>query len=75
VSQHRDADRPARVTPADIEGKLRQIHDEVERTGEAAKGPGMVVAAVAAVALLAVVFLLGRRRGRKTRTVVEIRRL
>jgi hypothetical protein len=66
---------PGRVTPADIQAKLRQIHGEIERTGEAAKGPAKMVAVVVAVTVVAVVFLLGHRRGKRTSTVVEIRRL
>jgi hypothetical protein len=34
-----------------------------------------VVGAVAAVALLATVYLLGRRKGKKRTTVVEVRRV
>jgi hypothetical protein len=43
--------------------------------GEAAKGGAIVVGAVAAVAVLAAVYLLGRRKGKKRTTVVEIRRV
>lgn len=59
----------------DIESKLRQIRHQVEHTTEAAKPAGMAVAAGVVVAVVAVAFLLGRRRGRKGRTVVEVRRV
>ena len=64
-----------RVTRADIDAKLREVRGEVEETAEEAKGTGLIVAGVAAVALLAIVFLLGKRRGRRKSTVVEIRRV
>ena len=35
----------------------------------------MIVGAVAVVAVVGAVFLFGRRRGRKEKTVVEIRRV
>lgn len=65
----------ARVTRADIESKLRQIRGEAEKTGETAKSAGMVIGTAVGVALVGVAFLLGRRRGRKKSTIVEIRRV
>ena len=64
-----------RVTRGDIEAKVRQLQGEVEQAGESAKGPAMIVAAVAAVVLLGVVFLLGKRRGKRQTTTIEIRRV
>jgi cobalamin biosynthesis Mg chelatase CobN len=63
------------VTRADIEAKLRAIRGEVEHAEESAKSIGMIVGAVAVVAVVGVVYLFGRRRGRKEKTVVEIRRI
>lgn len=65
----------ARITRSDIESKLREVRGQVERTGDSAKNVGMIVAGVAAVAVVGVVFLLGRRRGRRKSTIVEIRRV
>jgi hypothetical protein len=62
------------VSRSDIEAKLREIRGEVDTAGESAKGVVVVAGAVAAVGLLAVVYILGRRRGRKSTTVVEVRR-
>jgi MYXO-CTERM domain-containing protein len=63
------------VSRADIEAKLAEIRgvadDTTEVAGEAAK-TGLVVAGVAVVV---VAFLLGRRRGRKKSTIVEVRRI
>ena len=63
------------VTRADIEAKLREIRGEVDATTEGAKSYALAVGAVAAIALVGAVYLLGRRKGRKRTTVVEIRRV
>ncbi|HZU72563.1 MAG TPA: hypothetical protein VE990_07300 [Acidimicrobiales bacterium] len=64
-----------RIQPSDIEAKLRRITDEVHRTTESAKPVGMAVAGVAVVGVLALAYLMGRRRGKRQRTVVEVRRV
>ena len=67
--------RNGEVTRADIESKLREIRGEVNEVGESARSIGMIVGAVAVVAVVGAVYLFGRRRGRKEKTVVEIRRV
>ncbi len=67
------ADRP--VTRADIEAKLREIRGEVDTTAEGAKSYALTAGLVAAVVVVGFVYLLGRRRGRRRTTVVEIRRV
>jgi hypothetical protein len=63
------------VTTKDIETKLRQIQGQLEHTTESARS-GLVVAGVVGVAIVVVAaFVLGRRRGRRLSTVVEIRRV
>ena len=64
-----------RVTRADIEAKARQLQGEVEQVGESAKGPATIIAGVAVVVLLGGVFLLGKRRGKRQTTTIEIRRV
>lgn len=64
-----------RVTRADIESKLRQIRGEAERTGESAKSMGMIVGGAIGVAVVGLAFFLGKRRGRRKSTIVEIRRV
>ena len=64
-----------RITRADIEGKLRDMRGEVEETAEAAKAPIMAIAAGVAAVVVIGAFLLGKRRGRRKSTVVEIRRV
>ena len=63
------------IERSDIENKLRQIRQEVDNGAEAAKPIAIAVAGVAALALVTVAYLAGRRRGRKGRTVVEVRRV
>jgi len=66
---------PPRITRADLEAKLREVRGDVEEKGEAAKSTGLTVALIGIAALVGVAFLLGRRRGRRKSTVVEIRRV
>ena len=63
------------VTRADLEAKLGEIQDALSGQAEQAKSKAMPVAVGAVVLLLLVAFVLGRRRGRKKTTVVEIRRV
>lgn len=69
------SEHQGRITRADIEAKLRDMRGEVDRTAEAAKAPLTAIAGAAAVAVVALSFLLGKRRGRRKSTVVEIRRV
>jgi hypothetical protein len=64
-----------RITRADIEAKLRQMRGEVDKTAEAAKAPILAIAGGVAAAVVVIAFLLGKRRGRRKSTVVEIRRV
>jgi|tagenome__1003787_1003787.scaffolds.fasta_scaffold17195370_2 hypothetical protein len=63
------------VSRADIEAKLREIKGEVNETTEAAKPIALVVGVAAAVAVVAFAYVMGRRKGRKRTTVVEVRRV
>jgi len=64
-----------RIRREDIESKLREIRHQVDDTTESAKPAGLAVVAGVAVAVVALAYVLGRRRGRKGRTVVEVRRV
>ncbi len=64
-----------RISREDIEAKLRELKGEVDETTEKAKPIGLAAAAVAGVLMVGVVYLLGKRRGTKLSTVVEIRRV
>ena len=64
-----------RISRGDIEAKFRELQGEVEDVAVEAQNYAMIVGAAIVVGVVVVAFLLGRRRGRKTRTVVEIRRV
>jgi hypothetical protein len=63
------------VTRADIEAKLRQIRDSMEPVGEQAKASVMAIAPVAVAVIVLAAYLVGVRRGKKRRAVIEIRRI
>jgi membrane protein DedA with SNARE-associated domain len=64
-----------KITRADIEAKLHEIKGDVEAQGEAAKPFALAAAVVGVVGIAALAYVLGRRKGRKKTTVVEIRRV
>jgi hypothetical protein len=68
-----DVDRP--VTRADIEAKLREIRGEAHETAGAARPYALAAGVVAAAAVVGLAYLLGRRRGKKRTTMVEVRRV
>jgi len=63
------------VTRDDIEAKLREIRGDVDSVGENAKQYALIAGAVVAVAVVGLAFALGKRKGKKKRTVVEVRRV
>ncbi len=69
------SEQGGRITRADIEAKVRDMRGEVGKTAEAAKAPLTAIAAAAAAVVVVLSFLLGKRRGRRKSTVVEIRRV
>jgi hypothetical protein len=63
-----------RIELTDIRSKLGELQGEVDSTTDTAK-PLLTYAAVAGVVILVVgAFVLGRKRGRRKSTWVEIRR-
>jgi len=64
-----------KITRADIEAKFRQIQGDVETGVESGRDIGRVAAVVGVVLVVGVVYFLGRRHGRKKRTIVEIKRV
>ena len=63
------------VTRADIEAKLAQIKGVADDTTEVAEGAAKTGLVVGAVAVVVIAFLLGRRRGHKKSTIIEVRRV
>lgn len=68
-----DAERP--VTRATIEGKLREIRGELDSTAESARPYAVVAGVAVAVVVVGMAYLLGRRKGKKKTTLVEVRRV
>lgn len=67
--------QPTQIGRDDIERKFRELQVDVDHVGAEVKTYAIAVGAVIAVTVVGVAFLLGRRRGRKRSTVVEIRRI
>lgn len=63
-----------RITPDDIESKFRELSMDVDDIGAEVRSVAVTVGAVTLAAVVVVAFWLGRRRGRRKATIVEIRR-
>jgi hypothetical protein len=67
-------DAPTRVTRDDIERQLASIQRDMQRQVQVKKPAILTTGLGIAAVVLIIVFLVGRRAGKKQRTVVEIRR-
>jgi hypothetical protein len=63
-----------RITPDDLEAKFRELSGDVDQVNADARSVAATAAAVGLVVVVAVAFWLGRRRGKRSATVIEIRR-
>ncbi len=63
------------ITKADIQAKLAEIGGEVDEQVASTRQMAITAGAVVLAVVVAGVFLLGRRRGRRLATIVEIRRV
>ena len=66
---------PSTITRDDLERTFRSVQDDLQGKVSEKRQTVLGTAAGVGAVLLIVMFLLGRRSGRKKRTVVEIRRL
>jgi hypothetical protein len=67
---------PEEIDRADIERKFRELESDVIGTvGAGIKSYAMAGGAVVLVTVIGIAYLMGRRRGKKRSTVVEIRRI
>jgi uncharacterized protein YoxC len=64
-----------KITRADLEGKFREIQDDVQGKVDTKQDTMKAVVIGAGVVLLLVFYVLGRRSGKKKTTLVEIRRV
>jgi len=78
MSKRTDKATPARfqghVSRDDIETKFRELQGDVNEQAESARSMAATIGAAVAVAVVLGVFLLGKRRGRKKTTTIEVRR-
>ena len=65
----------ASISRSDLEGKFRELQGGVEGVRTSAMSYALIGGAVAVVAVVGVAFLLGRRKGKRSRTVIEVRRV
>lgn len=63
------------ITRDDIEAKFREVTGEAGSEVEAVRSQALTVGLAAGAVLLAVVYLMGRRSGRRRSAVVEVRRI
>jgi hypothetical protein len=66
---------PKRVSRDDLESKFRSFQGGVQDKVEGSKQTLLAGAAVGGFLLLLLVFLIGKRSGKKKTTLVEIRRV
>lgn len=63
------------ITKADLEASFRGVTTDVEGVVDQQRNRALIVGVAVVVGVVAITFVLGRRRGQKNRTVVEVRRL
>lgn len=63
------------ISKNDIQAKFEELKHSLEGTAEAARTPALAGGMVFFAVLVGLAFLLGRRRGKASRTVVEVRRV
>ena len=63
------------ITRDDLEAKFGQLKGELENAAGAARNTATKIGVIAAVVLLILAFVLGSRRGKASKTIVEVRRL
>ena len=64
-----------KITRDQIEAKFRDMTGGVSDEVEGAKSQALAIGLAVVVVSVAVVYLFGRRRGRRRSTVVEVRRI
>jgi hypothetical protein len=65
----------APISKDDLENKFREIKTEVDSVTGSAKSKAVPAAAVGGILLVLLMYLLGKRVGKKKSAVVQIRRL
>lgn len=68
------APSPEGITAEDLQQRLQRVADSLNAASAPARRSGFRLGLIGGVALVVLAFFLGRRRGRLTRTFVELRR-
>jgi hypothetical protein len=63
------------ITRDDIEAKMRAVQGGTQAGADAARGAGRMMGFAGAGAGVLLAYFLGRRRGKKRRTFIEIKRV
>ena len=69
------ASDPQPITRDDIESKFVELQRGMDSAADSAKSATTKIGIAAIILVLILAFLLGRKRGSQSKTVVEIRRL
>jgi hypothetical protein len=69
------ATQTTKITREELESKLKSFQDDLQGKVEGRKQSIATTVAVVGLVMLVIVFLLGKRAGRKKTTIVEIRRI
>jgi hypothetical protein len=64
----------SKVSLSDIEDRLRQLSGGAREAIAESKQSALAIGTLGGIGLLAATYLLGRRRGRRRATVLEVRR-
>lgn len=62
------------ISRQDLEDQFRTLQDEVTKKVDEKKQPALMAGAVGGILLLLLIYVLGRRSGRKRSAIVSIRR-
>jgi hypothetical protein len=63
------------ISPEDLENKFVELQTNLDSAASSAKDMTRKIGIVALILILIIAFILGRKRGAASRTVVEIRRV
>ena len=67
-------DNNSRITKQDLESKFQSLQDDLQGRASDKNQSLVAAASIASAVIVLIAYLLGRRGGRKRRSVVEIRR-
>ena len=75
MAKRATADPKARITRDDLERQFRALQGEAREMVDEQSNKLITAAGIGAVIIVVIIFLLGRRSGRRKTTYVEIRRV